>query len=340
MTAVTHSGWSALVAVGSASRNPTRSRPGSMPTSAANGAAWCRRTRRADRAWRTGDVEHRGGVAHGARHDVLADEEVGDLVEVGTAGDTPAGRLEAHEAAARCRDADRSAAVVGVRDRDHAARDRGSRSAARPTGRVAELPRVVRGSVGVRLGGGQEPDLGGVGPAEHDEAGVDEPLRERIGAGRVMVRVTEEPHALVEGLAGHLGAQVLQQHRHPTEGAVGERAGGLVPGPLEAIAHHRVELRVHRLDPRDRLVHQLGRRRLAAPDQLRLPDCVHRPEATARWSPDRAGARGGEQLRSELTRADSAEPRAEEPKRRHQPRRSTGHDSTTSSPSTTSIRSW
>ena len=91
----------------------------------------------------------------------------------GPARDAPAARLEADEPAAGGGDADRAAAVVAVRHRQHArrpprrpSRRRSRRACARgPTG-CGSAPRVAR------LGGRQDPELRHVRGADDDEAGV------------------------------------------------------------------------------------------------------------------------------------------------------------------------
>ena len=70
----------------------------------------------------------------------LADEAADAVAEVGTERGAPARRLQADEAALARRDADRAAAVVGVRRGDQAGRDGGRRAAARAARRVARGP--------------------------------------------------------------------------------------------------------------------------------------------------------------------------------------------------------
>ena len=76
------------------------------------------------------------------------------------------------------------------------------------------------------------------------------------------------PHALVVRLAGLLAAEVLEQERDTGEGPVGQVAARITTGPLELAMDHAVELRVERLDAGDRGVDELDGFDLAAPHQL------------------------------------------------------------------------
>src|SRR5439155_5337150 len=90
---------------------------------------------------------------------------------VGPERDATAAGLEPDEAAHARGDANRAAAVTAVAERDHARRDRRSGTAARAAGTARRVPRVVRRAVRLRLGRGQEAELGCVRLADRDEAG-------------------------------------------------------------------------------------------------------------------------------------------------------------------------
>ena len=80
-------------------------------------------------------VEHRRAVAHGAGDHVAGHESGPRLAVVGPERDAPARGLQPEQAARAGRDADRAAAVTGVRDRHHAGGHR--RRAARRSNRRA-----------------------------------------------------------------------------------------------------------------------------------------------------------------------------------------------------------
>ena len=62
----------------------------------------------------------------------------------------------------------------------------------------------------------------------------------------------------MEGRAGELGADILQQEGHAAEGTIGQRARCLTPGSREELVDHRVELGIELLDPGDRRIDELG----------------------------------------------------------------------------------
>ena len=121
----------------------------------------------------------------GARQHAFDDEAADRLAQVGSERRPAARRLQPDEAALARRDADRAAAVVGVRARHHARGDRRRRAAARAAGRVRRVPRIARRPVGVRLGRRQHAELGHVGAPEEDEPrGAELASRGRSRAGR------------------------------------------------------------------------------------------------------------------------------------------------------------
>ena len=124
------------------------------------------------------DVEQQRRLAHGARQDAVLQEEA--LAGVGRQRDAPARRLEADEAAAGGRDAQRAAAVVAVGDRDHAGGDGGRRAAGRAAGRALEVPRVARRAEAPRLGDRQDPPLRQRRRADDDEARVAQPAHDAV----------------------------------------------------------------------------------------------------------------------------------------------------------------
>ncbi len=215
-------------------------------------------------------VENPRGVADGARHAQLDDEEIVDDAVVGHQRRAAARRLEPDEAATARGDADRSATVVRVPDRDHPARDRRGRSATRSAGRALRVPGVAARPVRLGFGRGDDAELGGVGAADAHETRVEITLRERVGVIGVVLRVTQELHALVVRIALDPGQEVFENQRHAAERSVGQHAGCFGAGLFETRMDHRVQFGVELLDPRDRVVDELERRRFARPDELGL----------------------------------------------------------------------
>ena len=167
-------------------------------------------------------VERERGVAHRAGEHAV-DAEALERGQLGPERDAEAGRLEADDAAAGGRDADRAAGVVAVRHRDHAGRDGGGAAAGGAAGDQLRVPRVARRAVALGLGDGPHPPLGRVRLADHDRAGRAQPRhRRRVDVGRP---VAERRLALVGAQALREHDQVLDRDRH-----AGERAR--VAGPI------------------------------------------------------------------------------------------------------------
>ena len=195
------------------------------------------------------------------RHDVPDDEPGPRLAVVGTERHAAASRLEAEQPAHAGRDADRAAAVARVRERHHARRDRRRAAAARSAGGPVEVPRVAGGPVSVRFGGRQQAELRRVGLAHDHEPGGAQVCEQVASRGRRCARVRA-----AAGCRG--GAARRPGHRRgPSPGSA--RRGTDRPARRSASARarssrtvdHRVELRVHRVDARDRGVDELARRR-------------------------------------------------------------------------------
>ena len=211
---------------------------------------------------------------------VAGDEPVPHLTVLRSDRHPTARRLQADEPALARRDADRAAAVAGVADRDQPGRDRGRGSAARPAGTARRVPRVPGRAVRVRLGGGLQPELGRVGLADDDEAGVLELVEEVRAVGRGVADLLQQLVAEVQRRAGELTVEVLHHHRHAGERA-GDRRRGACAGAVEQRMDHRVDLGVGGLDARDRGVDELGGGELARGDELGLGGGVERGEVGA-----------------------------------------------------------
>ena len=218
-------------------------------------------------------VERGGAVADRTGEHVTDDQPGPRLAVVGAEGDATPRGLEAEEPARARRDADRTAAVAGVGERHHARRNRGRAATARSSGRPGEVPRIVRGAVGVRLGRRQQPELGCVRlPDDHASRGAESREEVRVVVGDDP-EVAEEPVAEVERFAGERAVEVLDEDRYAAEGPVG-RIVGLGAGALVAPVDHRVEVGVDRVDAFEGGVDELARREHTVAHQGGLIDRV------------------------------------------------------------------
>src|SRR5207249_9210303 len=105
--------------------------------------------------------------------------------------------------------------------------------AAGTTGRARGVPRVVRGAVGLRLGGWQQAELRSVRLAhDHAPGGAQPGEQVRVVVGRE-AEVAEEPVPEVQGLAREGAVEVLHQDRYAAEGPV-DRVLRLRPGAFVA----------------------------------------------------------------------------------------------------------
>ena len=123
---------------------------------------------------------------------------------------------------------------------------------------------------------GGAPELGRVRLSEHDEARVlDAPHDRRVVHRHVLgERARRERRANARGLV-----QVLDEDRDAAERPVARLGCECL---LEAVGDEEVELRVRRLDPRDRLLGQLSRGDLAVANASRQAECVGQLRASCR----------------------------------------------------------
>ncbi len=152
---------------------------------------WTRRRRRPVRRGHLGagdGVEQRRAVADAARDRVGDGEPVPELRVIRAGRGARARRLQAEEAAAGGGDADRAAAVVGVGERDDARRDGRGRASAGAARGERRIPGVPGRSVKLGFGDRQKAQLGCVGAAEGDQAGLAEAFDDRRVARRPCIR--------------------------------------------------------------------------------------------------------------------------------------------------------
>src|SRR5439155_1032573 len=175
---------------------------------------------------------------------------------------------EPDEPAARRRDANRPEAVRAGPESDQAGGDGGRGASARSAWRVRRVPRIARDAEGVALGPGPDRELGDVGLADHDRAGLAQPADDlAVGSGGL----PDHGGAEARRLAGDV-LVVLDRDRHPvqrTSVAVAERVG-VRTRPLGEDDPKRVEPRVQVLDALQARVDELARRDLAGGHHLRL----------------------------------------------------------------------
>ena len=156
-------------------RSPMRSRPGRRADLVAERAGRRRRGVRIAGARRRRRVEHERGVAHRAGEHELVRERAPVLAEVRAERRAGAGRLQPDDAAHRRRETGSSRPCrCRARPRPCPTRPRPRLPPLEPPGRAREVPRIVRGAVGERLGGDARRELGRVGLADEHEPGARE----------------------------------------------------------------------------------------------------------------------------------------------------------------------
>ena len=94
-----------------------------------------------------------------------------------------------------------------------------------------------------------------------------------------VTEVAQHAVAEVQGFAGERTVEVLHHDRDAAERTVGRTGVGLGAGALVAPVDHRVELRVHRIDARERGIDELAAAWLHRRGRAR----------PARWRRDRRG---------------------------------------------------
>ena len=174
--------------------------------------------------------------------------------------------FRADQAVAARRDADRAAAVVGVRDRDDAGGDRRRRAAARSAGAAPAHPGIVNRAVEDGLGGGVVAELGRLGGADQDQAGAAE-ARHQLGVVRED-DAAREAAAEVERDPGGVADQLLDHERHAAERPVGDAGRDLLGARVGEHLEHGVESGVDAGDAVERRLPQLGGGRFLLADQL------------------------------------------------------------------------
>ncbi len=262
-TAATHVGSTAARPRGAVVRTPTRSRPGAAATSSAYGRGEGRRVPVAGHV-SLQHIEHRRAVAHRTRLDVTHDESRPRLVFVRSERDPTSRRFEAEQAAHARRDADRAAAVAGVRDGHHPARDRGRRTPARAAAAVREVPRVVRGSVRLGFRRRHEAEFRRVRLGDDHEPRSLELLEEVAGRRRDVAGLLQRDVPLVIRRAGERAVEVLDDDRDSGERPVGKPSLHGRACPFVERMDDGVELAVELLDAVDRTLDELRARRVAA----------------------------------------------------------------------------
>ena len=220
-------------------------------------------------------VEHPGAVAHAAADDTV-DAPAGPAVaRVWTQRHAPPVRLQPEQPAVGGGHADGAAPVVGVGDGHDASGHCGSRSSAGATGRVGGIPGIGRRSVGQRLSGDGQAELGRVGPPEIHEPQIGEHRGEVRGARCDMPCLFERSVACVVRLTFGRARQVLGEEWNACQRAArlscvacGVEAHSRTMGALVEPADDGVDLGVQAVSPSDGIGQQFDRRRLARGEQL------------------------------------------------------------------------
>ncbi len=210
-------------------------------------------------------VEQPRAVAHGAGDGEFDAEPQQRVGEVRAGCGPPSARLEADHTARGGGDADRAAAVVGVRHRQRAAGDQRRRGAAGTAGAAVGGPGVAaRSAVGESFGGGIESELRAPGDRADRQARAAEP-RHQMGVLRVGDTRTEQPAAAAARHPARVRDEVLERERH-----TGERTGLVVVERfVEALARHGGQFGLDRVQGGRCGRPDLGRADLSVADQLR-----------------------------------------------------------------------
>ena len=212
-------------------------------------------------------VEQRRGVSHGQGHRVLHRAASEPFAQHRRHRVAAARGLEADDAAARRRRADRAEAVGRVRHREHARSHGRGRAAARAAGDARGIPRIARRTVQPGLAREREPELARVGATEDDETGALEP-RDVLAVGRGWRRVGEELRASRHRHARDRGREVLHEKRHAGERSVGQTRGDRRARVVVERHRHRVDRAVARLHALDGGLEELGGTDLPAADEV------------------------------------------------------------------------
>ncbi len=220
----------------------------------------------------TDRVERGGGVAHAAAHNVIDGPVLDDGVKHRVPRIEPARSLQTDKAAAARGDADRPAAIGGVRHRHNAGRDGGSRAAARSAGRAVEVPRVAAWAEQFGLGEWHKPHFRHVRFTESDETGCLEALDD--GAVHLGHKIGEQPTAAGLGCAGEARSQVFDEERHAGEDAIRAHRIRDAPRLVVQAMHHRVQLGVDAVGSVGGFFEKLRRRDLPPAHKFRKADSI------------------------------------------------------------------
>ena len=124
-------------------------------------------------------VHHHGAVAHADAHDMAAGKSAPAFAAIGTERIARAARLQSEHAGSGGGNADRAAAVAGMRDGQDARGDRRCRAARRAAGGMGEIPGIAGRAEQPRLRRRHQPEFGTGALAEDRNAGIEKALGER-----------------------------------------------------------------------------------------------------------------------------------------------------------------
>ena len=135
------------------------------------------------------------------------------------------------------------------------------------------------GTVSLGFGGRQQAQLGGGGATQGDESRPAQ-LSGEVGLSRLTpVGLLKRGHPAVDGIAGEMRTQILQQERHTAERTFGKLSTRrFAPGPFVLTRDQNVELRVQAIEARDRSLDQLEGLDLTATHQFGLGHRIQKRE--------------------------------------------------------------
>lgn len=168
-------------------------------------------------------IERGGGVAHAAAQHAIARHAAPCLAARRPQGHQAAAGLQAEDAAARRRNADRPAAVAAVGQGHHAGGDRDGGAAAGAAGRTLRRPGVAGGpAVDERLGGGRHAQRRHGGAGKGQQAGGVEAFHQHGVAGKTHVLHSASP--MLEGRRSQARPESFNRNGRPPNTPVGRQA--------------------------------------------------------------------------------------------------------------------
>ena len=219
-------------------------------------------------------IHRQRAVLDGAGDRAFENERRGEAESIGPRrkSNAPKRRFIANDAAPRCRNADRAAAIGSLAQRQEASSNRACPAARRAAGVLRQVKGILRRSKHVIVAGATETEHRAVGLADEDGTGLFHALDEH--ASRLGDIVLQAPDAAEGGDPARLEIEtVLHRHRHTMQRSqqIAAHHGGfgllrLGAGFIEMRDDQRVDFGIVLFDAGDGGIHHRDRRYLLAAD--------------------------------------------------------------------------